>query len=985
MVARRRVIDPPRATTLPAPMSEIRALLLTDVVDSTRIAEALGDPAMAAHWLAHDRAARDLLRTWRGREIEKTDGLLAVFDTAADAAGFALAYHGAIAALGLPFVARAGIHVGPLRVRESSADDVAAGAKRFDVDGLAKPVTARVMATALGGQTLLTGDARRALGGTLLRVQSHGHWRLKGLPEPVELFETGDESSPFKPPPDEDKAYRVVRMPNDADLWLPAREIPHSVPAERDSFVGREDALRDVARCLDDGARLVSVLGMGGTGKTRLVTRFAWAWLGEYPGGVWFCDLSPARTLDGIVVAVAQGLDVPLGTADPLVQLAHAIAGRARCLVILDNFEQVAKFAEGTLGRWLDRAPLARFIVTTREVLGVVGERIVALEPLPAAEAVELFVRRAEAASPGSTAGGADKVAIEQLVKVLDGLPLAVELAAARIRAMPPRTMLARMHERFNVLWSRAGRRDRQATLRAAFDWSWELLSEPEKLVLAQLSVFRGGFSAETAEAVLDLGAFARDTWSVDVVHWLVDKSFVRKVADDRFDLLESVRDYAAEPLRTEGRLSRSGPLAVAAAEARHGACFAGLSPEQATQRRCIELDNLVSACRRAIERHDTATAVATLRSARAAISMRGPYRLALELAQALQAMPGVVGPLQDEAELMLGASWQLCGNGTQAQQHLAAAAAGAQARGNLAGEARARQSLAPLLARAGRTDEAAAAFDMALRASRTLGDQAQECAVLSDLAAFSESLGHLDAARRHYDAGLKLANAIGHRRWEGGLAGNLAQFHANLGHTDEARALYAKAVAIARELGDRQWEANARCNLGLLHFTEGRLADAQTELEVAMDAARDMGYAQLLSIVQCNLGLVAEAQGAPDEARRHHTAAVEMARQLGDRRSEGQFLGYLGVLLARQGEFAEARECLAGGEALLRAVSDRMSLGILLCARAEAEARAGAPVAARALLQSADALAGEIGAVGDESELGLALRQARSLLTAVA
>ena len=975
-------------------MSELRALLLTDMVDSTRIAEALGDAVMAAHWAAHDRAARDLLRTWRGREIEKTDGLLAVFDSAADAVAFALAYHRAIAALGLPFMARAGVHVAPFSVRESSADDVAHGAKRFDVDGLAKPVTARVMATALGGQTLITGDARAALSSTLLRVQSHGHWRLKGLPEPVELFEVGDEHSPFKPPPDEEKAYRVVRAvrtANEASLWLPAREIPHSVPAERDGFVGREDALRDIARCLDDGARLVSVLGMGGTGKTRLVTRFAWGWLGEYPGGVWFCDLSQARTLDGIVVAVAQGLDVPLGKADPLVQLAHAIAGRARCLVILDNFEQVAKFAEDTLGRWLDRAPLARFIVTTREVLGVVGERIVTLEPLPAADAFELFVRRAEAASPGSTVNSADRGAIEQLVKVLDGLPLAVELAAARIRAMPPRTMLARMHERFNVLWSRAGRRDRQATLRAAFDWSWELLSEPEKLVLTQLSVFRGGFSADTAEAVLDLSDLGGRSdqvahlWSVDVVHWLVDKSFVRRVADDRFDLLESVRDYAAEHLRTEGRLRCSGPLAVAAAEARHGLHFASLSPEQATQERCIELDNLVCACRRAIDRHDSAVAIATLRSARAAISMRGPYRLGLELAQAVRAMPGIAADRQDEVDLMLGSALQLCGNGTQAQQHLEAAAAGARERGNLAVQARARWTLAPMLARSGLTGEAASGFEMALQAFRTLGDRAHECAVLSDLGAFCESLGRLDDARSHFEAGLHIAHAIGHRRWEGGLAGNLAQFHANLGHAEQARALYAQAVAIARELGDRQWEANARCNLGLLHFTEGRFAEAQADLEIALAAARDMGYAQLLSVVQCNLGLVAEALGRPDDARRHHTAAVEMARNLGDRRSEGQFLGYLGVLLARQAEFTEARECLAAGEALLRAVSDRMSLAILLCARAEAEFRAGHPAAAEEALREASQWATENGDVGHDSELGQALRQTRSLFAATA
>jgi len=168
-------------------MNEHRALLLTDVVDSTRIAEIIGDAANTAHWVAHDRAARELLRTWRGREIERTDGLMAVFDSAADAAAFAIDYHRALAALGLPFKARAGLHFGAIALRESSADDVAVGAKRFEVGGLAIPIAARVMATAQGGQTLLTGDARGALGITAMRVQSHGFWRLKGLQDPVEL------------------------------------------------------------------------------------------------------------------------------------------------------------------------------------------------------------------------------------------------------------------------------------------------------------------------------------------------------------------------------------------------------------------------------------------------------------------------------------------------------------------------------------------------------------------------------------------------------------------------------------------------------------------------------------------------------------------------------------------------------------------------------------------------------------------------------
>ncbi|HEX4232934.1 MAG TPA: hypothetical protein VH041_01390, partial [Caldimonas sp.] len=279
-------------------MSELKALLLTDVVDSTRLAEALGDAATATLWQAHDRIARDLLPAWRGREIDKTDGMLLLFDTAADAVRYALAYQQALPTLEPPLKARAGLHVGPVTLRANDAADIARGAKPIEVDGAAKATAARVMSVALGGQTLLSAPARHALPELGLRVQSHGHWRLKGLAEPLELFEVGADGAPFLPPSDADKAYRVVRL---GELWLPAREIRHGLPAERDSFVGRAEALAELERRMEAGARLVSVLGMGGSGKTRLALRFGWSWLGEFPGGVWFCDLSQARSLGGIV------------------------------------------------------------------------------------------------------------------------------------------------------------------------------------------------------------------------------------------------------------------------------------------------------------------------------------------------------------------------------------------------------------------------------------------------------------------------------------------------------------------------------------------------------------------------------------------------------------------------------------------------------------------------------------------------------------
>jgi predicted ATPase/class 3 adenylate cyclase len=597
-------------------MSEVRALLVTDVVDSTQLLERLGDEAAASLWTAHDRAARDLLHEWRGLEIDRTDGFLLLFDRAADALGYALAYHRALASLDVPLRARAGLHVGPVILRRNIAADVALGAKPIEIEGLAKPAAARVMSVALGGQTLLTAAARAALGQTTVHVQSHGHWRMKGVAEPIELFEAGDDGAPFTPPPDSAKVYRVVRKD---DLWLPVRQIRHSLPAERDVFVGRHEPLLALAHRFEGGARLVSVLGMGGSGKTRLATRFGWTWLGDYPGGVWFCDLSQARSLDGIASAVAHGLDVPLDKGDPVARLGAAIAGRGQCLVILDNFEQVARHAEETLGRWLDAAGEACFLVTTREVLGLPGEQTYALAPLPGSEAAELFRRRAEAARSDLALTAEDHAAIAPLVKLLDGLPLAIELAAARVRLMPPHSVLAHMGERFRLLASAGGRQDRHATLRATLDWSWDLLATAEKSALAQLSVFEDGFTREAVEAVVDLAACDDAPWIFDVLQSLVDKSLVRPLRRERFDMLGSVQAYAAEQLAAEGRFPGSGESAQQAAYERHCAWFAALGPKRAVEDACADLANLVMACRRSIANSQAQLAVDILQGAWAA------------------------------------------------------------------------------------------------------------------------------------------------------------------------------------------------------------------------------------------------------------------------------------------------------------------------------------------------------------------------------
>jgi len=994
-----------------------RALLLTDVVDSTKLSLRVGDVEMARLWAAHDRAARDLLPVWHGREIDKTDGMLLLFDVASDAVGYALAYQHALNQLVPPLNARAGLHVGSVTLRENSSADVALGAKPIEVEGVAKATAARVMSVALGGQILLSADARQCIDADGLRLQSHGHWRLKGLDEPIELFEACDEHAPFFPPPDSEKAYRVVRQD---EFWLPVREIRHSLPAEGDAFVGRVDALAELARQIRSGARLVSVLGIGGTGKTRLVMRYGRSWLGEFPGGVWFCDLASARSVDGIASAVAQGLDVPLGRDDPVVQLGHAIAGRGPCLVILDNFEQVARHATQTLGQWLARADQASFVVTTREVLGLAGEMVLALPPLAPAEGGALFLQRAMAAKPDFQPNVEDQAAIAQLVVLLDGLPLAIELAAARVRVMAPRMLLARIGERFKLLASKGGRLDRQSTLRAAFDWSWDLLPPPEKAALAQLSVFEGGFTLEAAEAVIDLSDCDDAPWTVDALQALVDKSFVRSRGDGRVDLLVSVQVYAAEHLQTEGRYAGSGPQALAAAELRHVAWYASLGEIRAVEGRCADLDNLVTACRRAVTLGDGNLAAGALDGACAALDLRGPFQTGVELAESVCGMPGLGDRAAAHAQSALAHSLVGCGRSGAAHALYDRALECARAAGDRYCEAAVTIRLGSLHLEQGRMDEARAQHIAAMKMARELGERRLECQAMTALGsvdlnegridealqhyqradAMARELGDLqlecaailslgnvysqegrpDQALLHYERALAMARETGSRRMQGNLLGNIANEHGSLGHMEQARARFEEALAIARDIGYRQLEGNTLCNLGMQHLVQGRLEDASTASQAALVLARELGHVRLECIVLCNLGIVLERLGRPDEALSQFEAAVRIAHNLGDPHSEGQFLGYLGLLHARQGRHDDARHRLDSGEALLRSASDALGLGILLTSRAEAHHLAGDAAAAAASLAAAATIAAEIVA-GPASEIGLALARVSTLV----
>ena len=977
-------------------MAREAALLFTDIVDSTSTTQRLGDDRAAALWSEHDRRARDLLRKHNGREIGRSDGLLMLFETAVDAARYALDYRAQAAELGL--AARAGMHVGPVVLREASDADVALGAKRMEADGLALPLASRLMAMARGGQTLLTQAASTALDPAALdgavEIRGHGHYRLKGIDEPVAVFEIGNAAHcSFVPPPDSDKSYRVIRR---GELWQPARDIPHELPAEPDSFFGRAADLAAIARHFSEGSRLLTLLGPGGTGKTRLAIRYGRGALGEWPGGIWFCDLSDARTLDAIHYVVASALNVRLSSGDPEAELTEAIAARGRCLIVLDNFEQIVQHAAVTVGRWL-AAHEATFIVTSRERLHVPGEVVQVVEPLPVdGPAIDLFVARARAVHRDLMLSDAQRSVVGEIVKLLDGLPLAIELAAARVVALSPSQVLERLRDRFKLLAGRRGA-SRQSTLRATIDWSWQLLVAWEQAALEQCAVFEGGFTLAAAERIVDLSHWTDAPSTLDVMQALVDKSLLRRwtprdvpsrhdIDEPYFGMYINIHEYAAEKCR-----SRGGEY-LRHAQERHGSYFAEFGTDEALEAlfthggprrmRALrhELDNVVAACRNAIARADAATAVACYRAAWEVLALQGPFRIAVALGDEILAMPGLDGRLGEQARLSLSEALTRVGATDGLEVRLTEALERVRTIADRKLEVRILGRLGNLCLWAGRVEEAGSHYEEALKCARAIGHRLLEARMHGNVAIAHHERGRHDDATTHYEAALAIEREIGSLRDEAITLCNFADLLGARGEIDRARQTFATALALLRELGDHDTEAVTLQQVGELELGQGLIDEALPTLRTAAELSRAIGNRSVYGQALRGLGAALLARGNVDEARSAFEQALAIARSTANRRIEATCLSAMGELASREGRAGEAAELLTNAEKILRELDDRPLLAELLCARGEIDLRCGDPSAAHAALSEAQRIAAEMHS-GEASTLSRSMERLRGAL----
>ncbi len=490
--------------------------LFTDVEGSTERWQR-DTVAMSAALAAHDQVIRDAVESCDGWVFKHTgDGICAVFTSASKAV---VAARKSQQLLELPV--RMGVHSGEAELRHG------------DYFGPTLNRAARVMDAGHGGQVLLSGASAELA--AELEMTDLGEYRLKGIASSVRLFQLGSGEFP---------ALRAER------------ERAGNIPTEVNEFVGRQD---EIAGLLTEfgGHRVVTLLGAGGAGKTRLSIEAAAAAAPIFPDGCWFVELATVAVGGAVEFAFAAGLGLRAASEGTVIGGIVSALKRKRLLVVVDNCEHVLTAAGEAIEMIVRACPTVTILATSREPLMVTGERLVPVPTLPLADAERLFMERARSEAPDLIIDAVQSAAISELCERLDRLPLAIELAASRVRAISPVELAADLDQRFRLLvGGRRARIERHQTMRGTVDWSYELCTATERTVFDRLSVFPAGFDLVAARAVAG-GHPVSDLDVVDVVPRLVDRSLVQRTTrpdgTSRYHLLETMRAYGREHLEHDG------------------------------------------------------------------------------------------------------------------------------------------------------------------------------------------------------------------------------------------------------------------------------------------------------------------------------------------------------------------------------------------------------------------------------------------------
>ena len=920
--------------------------LFTDIEGSTHLLQRLGD-RYAVLLDAHRRLIWDAITGHAGREFgTQGDAVFAAFAQPLDAVWAALSAQRALAHYpwppGFEFHVRMGIHSG-----EASLDP-------GGYVGLAVHEVARICSAAHGRQVVLsetTAAAVRGAGVTLplgATLADLGLHRLKDLPEPLHLYQLCH--------PD---------LPSDVGgLRLDA--VPGNLPKQITRFIGRQAELAEAAGHLAAGHRLLTLTGSGGCGKTRLALQVAAGAVDDFPDGAWLIELAALTEPQLVAQAVASVLDIRDEPGRDLVDvMAEALAVR-RLLLVLDNCEHLLLACAELAERLLERCPGVHILATSQETLGVAGEAVTRVAPLAlpkptdpldrmaATDAVALFVDRATLTRSDFALIEANRAAVAAICRRLDGIPLAIELAAARVNLLSAAQIAERLDDRFRLL--SGGSRTalpRHQTLRATFDWSHDLLSEPEQTLFRRLAVFAGGWTLEATEAI-GAGGDGRagpgggDT--LDLLDRLVSRSLVVVEEQDgasRFRLLETVRQYATERLVAAGDMPvmRARHLAWCAALAR--AAEPNLTgPDQAEwlHRLAAEYDNLRAAMEWAASETDSAHELLQLAADLWRFWLvRGHWTEGREwLARALAANTATRDATMARA---LGAAGDLAteqGDHEAASPLLAASLELWQEVDEAEGIAKALNQLGILARARFEYDASRGLFVDALAIRRSTGNRRGMAVSLRNLGVLAFLQQDHETARALYEEALPLAREVQDKRVIASITYALAAVVAEDGDRQGALLLGKEGLGLARELGDRQLIAE--------HLLLLAAVTNDTELVgKALSIWDALGSRDAEPRAYTTLGSLALAAGSYDEARGHFENALAGWRHLRDDMGIARLLNMAGWAATMAGDVDGAVDLLDEAVDRTRQLGDDGLLSAALHSRGEAARYAGDDATARA------------------------------------
>ncbi len=840
--------------------------LFTDIEGSTRLWETEPE-RMRLAMARHDALVRTAVQRHGGTVVKMTgDGVHATFSRCLDALRAALDIQleltQAPTSEATTLAVRCGLHTGADEQRD------------HDYYGPAVNRAARIMSAAHGGQVLLSQAVRDQVADVLppdAALLGLGVVRLRDL-------------SSLEP------LYQLVH-PQLRAQFPPLRSLastPNNLPQQLNSFIGRERELAQTRERLHS-ARLLTLLGMGGLGKSRLSLQLAAEVLDEFPDGVWFVELAGLLDAAAVPQALATVLGVKEEAGRPVIEAVYHYVRDKRLLVVLDNCEHVLHACAELAKQLLQAGPAVKVLASSRDVLRIAGEVVyqvpaltapnpnkkLSLEALAAHEAVRLLVDRVAAVCPGFALTEHNAAAVTDICHRLDGIALAIELAAARARALSVENIAARLSDRFKLLTS--GDRTvlpRQRTLRALIDWSHDLLTEPERAVFRRLAVFAGGWTLEAAEAVC-VGTDIESADVLDLQTQLVEKSLVVMQADGaRYRMLDTVRAYAREQLsgradeeRTAQRQHLDFFLTLAEA-----ACptLGGAQQGAWPQRLDAESENLLAAHAWAEHERDAELGLRLVFSLRPYWIGRGQLSVGQRACVELIARPGLQARNLLRCRALAGAG-QMCfftGHDGQARTYLAEA----------------------------------------LAIARERDDSAWIARILQPLGMACLGEGDLACARTHLQEAVALALELGDARELLAALNALAMLHRLEHQYATSETLYHEALALARAQNDQESVAIVLLNLCMVQLHQGAHEQAPRMLLEVIDLAMASGSHPVgRSALEVCAGLAAAQERWPEAARLYGAAQAQM--QLTGLRRDPADEAFLAPLIERA-------RCALGDEA---------------------------------------------------------------------